>query len=323
MRPPRPEPPAQQTAARLAEHLRAASAWIDARGAGSPPIRLQWLQPVPYRPRLPAPFLRRLGQALFDAAIDQIEGDDADEQRRVALDLRARPATNYSTDEWRQQHRLAAAYAPRRRLTIHRSTRRGPLWARLAMLNLVHGEAAQFAPLLEASAVDPATGLARLDAAGARRLDRFAEVLERCAGLGRQRPFWRRRAPGRWKDVVHALVMQLDAAGGGLAQAAAAAGARTVTLDLLAPGIAPVLPEPHRHERLRAILAATLERACARLGQPLSAATVALRMPRGDEPYRYRVSLVCDAAGWRSVDDRERVGPPTYLAIDGDADDFG
>lgn len=323
MHPPRPEPPAERTAERLAEHLRAVSAWLEARGAGSAPIRLQSLQPVPYNSRLPAPFVCRLEQALFEAAIEQIEGADADEQRRVALDLRARPATSYSTDEWRQQHRLATAYAPRRRLSIHRSTRRGPLWARLAILNLVYREGPQFAPLLEECVVDPATGLTLLDAAGARRLDRFTDVLERCAGIGRQKPVWRRRAPARWKDVVHALVMQLDVSSGGLAQAAAATGARTVTLDLLAPRIAPVLPEPHRHERLRSILAATLERACARLGQRLSAATIALRTPRGDEPQRYRVSLVCEAAGWRSVDDRQRIAPLTYMAVDGDADDFG
>jgi hypothetical protein len=302
--------------------LRAVSAWLETRGAGSAPIRLQWLQPVPYNSRLPAPFVCRLEQALFEAAIEQIEGADADEQRRVALDLRARPAKR-SSDEWEQQRRQAAAYAPRRRLWIHRTTRRGPLWARLAILNLVFGEDPLFALLLEECVLDPATGLTLLDAAGARRLDRFTDVLERCAGIGRQKPVWRRRAPARWKDVVHALVMQLDVSSGGLAQAAAAVGARTVTLDLLAPRIAPVLPEPRRHERLRSILAATLERACARLGQPLSAATIALRTRRGDEPQRYRVSLVCEAAGWRSVDDRQRIAPLTYMAVDGDADDFG
>jgi hypothetical protein len=309
-------------AERLAEHLRAVSAWLETRGPGSAPIRLQWLQPLPYAPRLPAPFLCRLEQALYDAAVDQIDGADADEQRRVALDLRARPAKR-SSDEWEQQRRQAAGYAPRRRLSIHRSTRCGPLWARLVILNLVYREGPQFAPLLEECVLDPATGLTLLDAAAARRLDRFTDVLERCAGIGRQRPVWRRRAPGRWKEVVHALVMQLDVSNDGLAQAAAALGARVVTLDLLAPRIAPALPEPDRHERLRSILAATLERACARLGQPLSAATVAMRTPRGDEPTRYRVSLVCDAAGWRSVDDRLSIGPLTYLAVDGDADDFG
>lgn len=151
-----------------------------------------------------------------------------------------------------------------------------------------------------------------LGIAAAPRLEHLAEVVERMAGVGPCPPRLGRQPPGRWRNIVHGLVMKLDVSSECIV--ARMSPGDSMEVDFVAGGIRPDRFDLERDRNLIDRCGEFLDREVARLGEKLRIAKLAIRLsPRGNPVYE--VQLEAWASGDRIESRRLRVGPLTYVEI--------
>lgn len=143
------------------------------------------------------------------------------------------------------------------------------------------------------------------------RLERLATAVESLAGLKYCPPAWGRPPLGRWRAVVHDLVMKFDV-GSACIRSTLHPG-EVVQVDLLAPRLSPSRLDIERNRILVGYGKAWLERAAGRRGESLRIATLAASWDEVGVP-TFRVAL----ESWRRADRIEmalrRVAPLAYRA---------